>query len=361
MDVVQYLLKHGLADAESVVASDLLIEDVSRRNRIFRISSERARSYLVKQGITDEGSAAIEAEARFLRAIGKLRELNQVRDFVPSLVAYDHSNRILVVNLIKDAVDVRSYQGRTGRFSLTLTQQLGIALASLHQDTQALAINGAGQFGASPPWVLSVRATAADLVHTSPAGLRVHQLLQSAPTVATHLRRLQSLWAPGSLVHNDLKWDNYLACRSSSTRRFDRLALVDWETASIGDPCWDLGCVLSDFLSLWVLSMPLTDTTEIDSLPQLARFSLESMQPAADRFWRAYVSARRYTPAESETVLARSMEFAGARIIQTAFEQTQMRSELSGNVVALIQLAQNVLDQPLKASRILLALKPRED
>jgi hypothetical protein len=58
-----YLLERGFVSAESIVESDLVIADASRRNRNFKVISERDTCYLLKQGITADGIETIAREA----------------------------------------------------------------------------------------------------------------------------------------------------------------------------------------------------------------------------------------------------------------------------------------------------------
>ena len=45
VEVVPYLLQHNLISTASIVESDLLVADASRRNRNFKVISERGPSY----------------------------------------------------------------------------------------------------------------------------------------------------------------------------------------------------------------------------------------------------------------------------------------------------------------------------
>jgi hypothetical protein len=47
----------------------------------------------------------------------------------------------------------------------------------------------------------------------------------------------------GCLVNQDLKWDNIVLRQSLGGVR---PVLLDWELAGLGDPAWDLGCLLAE-------------------------------------------------------------------------------------------------------------------
>ncbi len=58
----------------------------------------------------------------------------------------------------------------------------------------------------------------------------------------------------GCLVNHDMKWDNIALQPSGSGFR---PVLVDWELAGLGDPAWDLGCLLAEHRIRSEVSEPL--------------------------------------------------------------------------------------------------------
>jgi hypothetical protein len=54
--------------------------------------------------------------------------------------------------------------------------------------------------------------------------------------------------------------------------------------------------------------------------------------------------------------LVRSVQLAGARLIQSAIESAQMSAQLTSTVVYMLQLAENILANPRQAGGRLLGL-----
>jgi hypothetical protein len=136
----------------------------------------------------------------------------------------------------------------------------------------------------------------------------------------------------------------------------DRRLIVDWEMAGIGDPCWDLGSVLNDYLSFWLLSIPITGETEPEEFLNLVKFPLARMQPAIRAFWRSYVKQIELDDVTSNQWLLRAVRYAAARLLQTTYEQMQVAMLVTGNVVCLLQLSLNMLMRPREAAVQLLGL-----
>lgn len=336
---------------------NLAVHDISRRNRNFRVVCGDGPSYLVKQGVTPEGASSVAREAEVQMFMDQTFNLQRTRDYVPALRDYDVDTGVLVLDLVDGAIDLRNYHSRAGRFALTPAKILGTALGWLHGNRPASFTDRPQRFTLRPPWALALHApTLESLPGKSKASVEVIKMVQFMPDFCKELSRLESEWSPEAFIHGDLKWDNCLSYRGPKASRRNKLAIVDWETAGFGDPCWDVGSAFSDYLTFWVLSIPVTADSSLSRLPDMARYPLTEMQPALRSFWNAYTSTRGWGDLTATDQLLRSLRFAAARLVQTAFEQMQMRTELTGNVVAMVQLAQNIIKYPLKANDTLLNL-----
>jgi hypothetical protein len=80
------------------------------------------------------------------------------------------------------------------------------------------------------------------------------------------------------------------------------------------------------------------------------------MQPAIRSFWFSYVAERAVAADEVTTALVRAVRYSGARLLQTAYEQTQSSQQLHSNVVGILQLAVNVMARPWEACGGLLGI-----
>jgi aminoglycoside phosphotransferase (APT) family kinase protein len=155
-------------------------------------------------------------------------------------------------------------------------------------------------------------------------------------------------------VHGDIKWDNLLVARGEGGA--SRLKIVDWELARVGEPCWDVGSVFGDYLGFWLASIPITGEEPPDRFLQLARYPIEKMQPAMRSFWKAYAAGMGLTAEEQDEWLLRSVRYAAARLLQTAYEQSALTLKLTGNVICLLQLSLNILQRPTDAAGSLLGI-----
>jgi len=369
-EVGGYLLARGLIGPEAVLDGHLTIVDLSSRNQNCAVSMDGGGLFLkqavpgfnVPDGAGAAGGSSLAHEAAVYELIGSLPRVDSryaIGRLMPQCHGYDEAHGLLVLELIGDARDLTSHHTRTGRYSKTLARWLGAALANLHETAFIPARQQSEHFRGRLPWVLGLDSPGLALWReASNAGLQLVQILQASAEMRHVLACMRENWVADAFVHHDIKWDNCLVQRSRGTRLHARLALVDWEFADLGDACWDAGSVLGNYLSYWLASVPVTGTEPPDRYLELARHPLVSMQPAMQSFWAAYEEARSWDVDTARSALIRSVRYAGARLLQSAYERTVRMTHLDGNSVCLVQLALNVMTRPHVAAHSLLGIDP---
>lgn len=353
--LVGYLLAQELISPETIVASDLAIHNVSRRNNNFKVLSEHGPCLMLKQGGekgAGPGTLAHEAAAyHFLAAPGA----SALHRFVPRLHNYDPGENMLVLELTENAENLRSRQIEKRSFSLILARRIGEALGILHSPDL---LRRAGGFDAPyEPSIFSLIQPDAKIFHEiSSANLSLFKTIQAYPAFRQHLGELKDSWSDESFVHGDFKWDNCIAFAGEGSSRATRLRIVDWEFAGTGDRAWDVGSVFSDYLTTWLMSIPLVGDSTPKRWVELAAFPLEVMQPAIGAFWASYLRHAELTDSEAGPLLSKSVRFCAARLLQTAYEYLHESITITGNIYCFLQLALNMLERPEDASVHLLGL-----
>jgi|SRR5215217_5938183 len=361
-EVAPYLLGRKLVSAESIVEGDLAVVDASRRNRNFKVLSERGPSYLLKQGLGPEGRATVAHEAAVYDLLLRAKDDNgglTLNDYLPRCYAYDTEEHVLVLELLRDAQDLVEYHTRRGRFSVRVAAAMGEALAWLH-DPKRLSGNGLGYtspFSAAPPWPLAIHRPDLGIFRdASNANIDLVRIIQSSTELCRLLDDLRAGWKNQALIHRDVKWDNFIVPARPSSRRKAGLKLVDWELADVGDPWWDVGSVFGSYLSFWLLSIPITGEAPPERFMELARYPLEKMHPAIRAFWQSYTRHRNLDAARAAQYLLRAVKYGAARLLQTGYEYSQGSLHPQGNILCLVQLSLNILRRPHEAAVYLLGI-----
>jgi len=270
-----------------------------------------------------------------------------------------HCNRdenILVVELHGRAEDLRNYHRRLGRFPRWVARQLGALFAEIHATPvpHTDALSGRRLVSPEPPGIYLHRPGLTVLDDLSAAGLEIIRLVQQFPDIGAQLDDLREGWRPAAFIHQDARWDNVLVARSPGGRHM--LKIVDWESAGLGDPAWDIGALLGDYLGFWIGSIPLNGQAAPDRYLQHAAYPIARMQPAIGTLWQTYRQAAASTLGDAESFLLRVTRYAGLKLMQTALEHVQDMPECDMTAVCLLQVGVNMLQRPRDAAGIILGL-----
>jgi hypothetical protein len=360
-DVAEYLLKCGLISARQITEGDLEVVDASQRNNNFKVVSERGPSYLLKQGVGTDKVATVANEAAVYAALHADATNAGMGRYLPRLCRYDENEHILVLELLPQAETLLDRHYRLGTFSTMRAATVGKALGTLHRTgpPEWRAEMSAHPSSNRPHWILSIQhPTLEEVWQASSANIQVMRIIQRFPEFCRLLNELRDEWHEHgqALVHGDIKWSNIITFAPGGSKRKTGTGIVDWELARIGDPCWDTGSAFSDYLSFWLLSIPVTGEEPPDRFLELAKYPIEKMHPAIRAFWDAYRRTMALDPTQSEDWLLRSVRYAAARLVQTAYEQVQETDQLTGNAVSLLQLSFNIMQRPAAAAMRLLGI-----
>jgi hypothetical protein len=350
---VRYLLERHLLDPGSVVDGDLVLTDLWSRNRCLLVRRAHGRSYVLKQGVSTNGLVLPRREAAVYEQL--MSDEEGIGRYLPACYGYDPQQKLLILELVGNGETLRSYQLRRRRCSTLLARAVGDALGSLHR--LEVRRDSPEAWNAPTPWVFSLhQPDLPALYEMSALSMQLTGMIQSQPDLCARLEGLRSDWRPRSIIHQDIKWDNVIVVPHPDSTRVAGIRLVDWEDACLGDPCWDVGSFLSEYLVFWLSTVPLSRNEQAKPPSGTADRQLKSMQQTVGTFWHAYVRSRGLGPDEANRWLVRALTFAAGRLLQTAFETTQLSTQLSGVVVLEVQLAANILQRPVEAAASLLGL-----
>jgi Ser/Thr protein kinase RdoA (MazF antagonist) len=344
--IAHYLLSLGLVKPRAVVEEDLTVVDVSRRNCVFVASTADGPTHVVKQGLPHTANT-LEHEAAVLRALARVPQLSER---VPSVAHHDPDAACLVLCSPPRARDWTEHH-RDGRFRVGVARGLGRALAALHAiPADAVPTRPPG---IDPMWGLELPEPSYESVLQMSAGsCDIVARLQGSERLSQRLRALRQQVRADGIVHGDLRWDNCLVFAAPGSTRRTRVLVIDWELAGPGTAAFDVGTVLGEYLRVWVGSIPIVDPSDPSRLVAHATHPLWRMQPAMAAFWSAYRTANPRAPRLAEVI-----ELTAVRLLQIAVEHADTMHTPTAHVVTLLQLADNMLDQPAPAAAGLLAMR----
>ena len=315
-NVLHYLVERQFGDLETAVTGGFAVRSLTRRNRNLHVTLGR-REYLVKQakGWDYEARSSVEREALFYRQqTGK-----RGAPLLPQCYAYDPPNSVLILEFLSGHTNLYDLPDR---FAPELGRLCGEAMGAFHREMESGSL--ASAFPGSIPWCLSFHEVAEDLPEASAGQLELARVVKRYGEFARGLNLLHGEWRADTLTHGDWKLENCLVSPQHA-----RLHVVDWEFVSWGDSIWDVSALLQSYWNLWV-GWPWA-------------YPIEAMQPALRAFLIAYAQSRGWEPLG---FAARAIRFAGARMLQTAFEPLDKVGKMTGEAVRMMQGSLNIFVRP---------------
>jgi aminoglycoside phosphotransferase (APT) family kinase protein len=349
-EVAPYLIDRKLITAKAVVDGGLRVHDESRLNRVFVVTAEGERTLVLKTA-GNAGSFRVAREAAVLKRLWSVDDRGALASFLPPIIAYDDAEGVLVLEAAPHARHLGRHHAR-GRFSRVLAGEMGRALARLHAAPSSAMSGLPGSTDIT--WSLGVHKPDLDSLQTSSAAaIELTRIIQASDELRTALDELVASWTEEAVIHGDVRWDNCLACRSKDSDRWKRVQLIDWELCGVGDPGWDLGAFLADYLRAWLQSIPVADPGDPGRLLAHAGLPLRQMRPAMRAFWDAYTHQRPAATTKPGDLLARATRFAAVRLLTAALEEAQTVTELRASALFQLSLSRSMLRRPREAAELL--------
>jgi aminoglycoside phosphotransferase (APT) family kinase protein len=359
-DVVPYLLGKNWIRPSHIVNGGVEVTNASRRNRNYRVVCRRGPRLLLKSATDADKRATVTHEAAVYRFLRRIDRGSRFARFLPRYRGFHAADCMLVLDLLDDAESLLDYHTRRGRASQTLAAALGRALAHLHRSTASSHVRAEFQRHCTHRGLdvtnLHCPPLAFYCSYSSGANIELLRIVQASPGFFQALDDLRQERREEAVIHADLRWDNCVVASDPAGRSKQRLAIVDWELATLGDPCWDVACVLCEYLSFWLSSAAITPDSTPEDVNRGARVPLSKLQPAMRRFWRAY----RQSCGMSAAALPRIARYAAVRLLQGAVERTHGLVQISAMSLYLLQVARNILQRPEEAVAALFGLSECE-
>jgi aminoglycoside phosphotransferase (APT) family kinase protein len=348
-----------------VVAGGLEITALARRNLNLHVVRRAGPSYLVKQAdpARSGGARTLAHELAFYALCARATS-GALATAASALGAKIPRARILRTDPPLLAVEwitgARSpwqlyREAPASRFPVELAAELGSTLASLHQAFAGRAGELASELAGVPSrpadFLSAHRPEPHELRRLSAANLELYRLIQSQPAIGAGLDRARADWRAETLLHGDVRAANTLVLPEPAGSA-GRLRLIDWELIKWGDPAWDLGCAMADLVHFWVRGMPREPGLSPARRAAESRVPLRRIQPAFWALWRSYRSGQGEERAtERDGLLLRSVRCSAGRLIQAAWQRCSGAASVSIVERELVQVAANVLADPVAAAR----------
>lgn len=346
-NIYRFLHKRQLIDSDAVVKGNFTVIPANTRNTILKIMVQKHNSVFVKQMATDPVSVSqFQREINAYALFKNNDEFSALANIVPDLLDYDDENNIIITRLLPDAKNLYEHYMLSKKFDTNLAREQAQILSACHivPDTKT-DISG---FPKILPWVLRLNQfKAEDFFVGNKSSTGIIQLIKDNKVLLNALIDLTASWQYTHLIHGDIKWINFLATTNNDNKLTQKL--IDWELADIGDPLWDVAGLLQSYISVWVLGFD-NNNPYTNELPDYMKpFDMRILQPSAQAFLEEYMKLQQYPDEYHNYFYDKVMRLTAARIIQTSVEGTTYNSRIDANYMRCIQLAFNIMKDPMAA------------
>lgn len=250
---------------------------------------------------------------------------------IPGVLGDDPQAGVLAIEWFERAENLLTYHGRTRRFGHVLARQIGRAVAFVHRLSHPDEHGRYKSLGRQQ--VESIKT----LLYISPrqyaelstASIQLYSAIHQEGPAMQALFEMMTPSDRECLLHGDLKQANILRLEDG------RLAFVDWELASWGDPARDLGNLLACYVLGWLV--PAAER------PAITQGTLRSYWQTLLGAYRAARGRRFALEADFET---RMVKWCGLALLYGAYAATLSDASYPRRARSIAQHAFAFLREP---------------
>ncbi len=358
-NVIQYLQDAGLCSSEDDASDKSELPRISKNNFNLLVTFADNRQLLLKQernvNHNDGAPHELFQEWLFHQLLQQFPVLGNISAIAPLVVHFDEENSILVRNYLSEYLELATLYHNNEIFPQEIASAIGTTLAGLHratynrreyQDFMATAPQGEFRYGFYNP-AQGVGSIGPEIFGTVPTdALKFYALYQQYESLESAIADLAYDWNPCCLTHNDLKLNKILV--HSRWEQLDNclVRLIDWEACSWGDPAFDLGTLLASYLGIWLNSLVVDPTIELEESLNLALTPLEILQPSLIALIRSYVNAFPMILEYRSDFILRVIQFAGLALIHQIQDMITCRKYFNNAEICILQVAKSLLTMP---------------
>uniref|UniRef100_A0A2P0ZG86 Phosphotranslferase enzyme family n=1 Tax=[Tolypothrix] sp. PCC 7415 TaxID=373957 RepID=A0A2P0ZG86_9CYAN len=356
-NVFDYLVAHNLCQIEEQPSS---IEIKVAKNFNLLLQWKNGCQLLVKQERrTPDGKTAGEFlnEWRIQELLQNFPEFGCLRSSLPEVLHYNAIDSIIVFNYLSDYRDLNDFYIKTNIFPAEVATLIAGILATVHRTTinnqkyQDFFVDRLdnGSNLQAPDFTRGLERVEPEIFGLVPAdALKFFALYQRYDSLGQAIAELSQAFTPCCLTHNDLKLNNILLHNDweQSLASAGIVRIIDWERSGWGDPAYDLGTIIASYLQIWLTSLVISQSLDIQEALRLAIVPLEYLQPSITALLKAYFSKFPEIIEHRPDFLKRAIQFAGLALIQQIQAMIQYQKYFGNTGICMLQVAKSLLCRP---------------
>ena len=247
-NILHILMEKSLLTQADIVDGSSIFAFARQRNRFCYFKRLIGPSYFIKTGHEEDPNAAraMALEAAVLQHLFTDPNFAVIRPYLVQLFHFDPDTATLISELVAQGEDLTVVAERTPEQTSAHLAKLAECLANLHGAQTSLLRTAELGFNPKPHWIFRLASDPGPLPQLrarSAAGRQTIDRIAGHPGWSEMLAALGAAMSQSSLIHGDVKPQNFLVHPGSDTGFGYKL--IDWERAALGDPCWDVACAVA--------------------------------------------------------------------------------------------------------------------
>jgi hypothetical protein len=272
------------------------------------------------------------------------------------------NDSVIIFKYLNDYCDLIDFYTKENLFPTKVAASTGSILATVHratldhqeyqdffyQNPESVSIDK------TPNFIPGLERIGPEIFGWVPAdGLKFFALYQRYDSLGKAIAELATTFEPCCLTHNDLKlnnillhndWEQALSKAEPSSNIIIRL--IDWERGAWGDPAFDLGMLVASYLQIWLSSLVVSKSIDIEESLRLAMTPLEVIQPSMAALTKAYFGSFPEIIERRPNFLRRVVQFSGLALIQQIQAMLKYQKSFGNTGIGMLQVAKTLLCRP---------------
>lgn len=341
-----YLTNKGFLSMDDLMNGEFILTQSQSRNSIFQVLRGNKTGLFVKQLVSMDSQNVylMQKDATVHYMIHKLDIFKNVKQFVPEYLGYDPKTQVLVTGYFPNAQNLVEWSEARKEISVDQAVEIATILSSFHMDlTKEIPNNSSLQFfNRDLPWILNIASMPNNYMDA------LFKIIEEDVFLSTELEEIRRNWSGNSLVHGDIKLVNFVAVNEGGK---EKVKVIDWEIANIGDPLWDVAGLLQSYLFFWITKL-VAGPNGFQLMAGQEYLNTPNRNPITNAFWNAYVEKQGWTKEEKDKAKIKTVKYVAVRLIQSAKELNQLNpNQLSPTATLILQISKSILQSPEAAAK----------
>jgi hypothetical protein len=341
-NVPAWLSARGLIDGRGIARIELL----SGRAFAALVRLDDGSALFLKQPLEAIPPVGALREGLLLRLIAHHEPLKGVRSLLPPTLLYDETDNVVVSAGLPEHRSMHIVGVPPDDEILEATAR---RLATLHRESSGAGPEMSSYDAINPVFDFS-RVTPLYLSRAPGNGFGV--FLSAMQAMDGPLGDVAEAWSPTCLIHGDFRDDNILIARRPSLEV--PIAFVDWELGGWGDPLWDLGAWIGQFLYYWMESIRASEGGGFSSWMRNATIPFPRIQRATRTILTSYAKSSGRPLSGPDGFSTRALQLAGVFLLQRVLGSLESVGAIHAAAFCSLQVGRTLVTQPERTRAILL-------